>query len=120
MELETLRKTLLDKKCTTEETPFGPEALVYKVMGKMFALIAWEESPLRITLKSDPDFALALRAQYPAVKPGYHMNKKHWNTVTLDDSIPEEQFLEMIDDSYALVVEKLKKADREKLAKNAG
>ena len=116
MNLETLRKTLLNKKRTTEETPFGPEALVYKVMGKMYALIAWEEDPLHLTLKCDPDFALALRAQYPAIKAGYHMNKKHWNTLTLDGSIPENEILGMIDDSYDLVVKGLKKAEKEKLA----
>lgn len=116
MNLPPLHKTLLNKKGTTEETPFGPEALVYKVMGKMFALIAWEENPLRITLKCEPDFALVLRAKYPAITPGYHMSKKHWNTIMLDGSIPEDEILEMIDDSYALVVKKLKKVDREKLA----
>lgn len=115
MKLETLRKTLLKKKKATEETPFGPEALVYKVMGKMFALIAWEKDPLDISLKCDPDFALILRDHYPAIKAGYHMNKKHWNTLTLDGSIPEKQVLDMIDDSYDLVVKKLKKADKEKL-----
>ena len=118
MNLESLREILLNKKSTSEETPFGPEALVYKVMGKMFALIAWEENPLHITLKCDPDFALALRAKYPAITAGYHMSKKHWNTILLDGSIPEEEVLEMIDDSYALVVKKLKKVDREKLAQN--
>ena len=116
MNLEFLRKFLLKKKGTTEETPFGPEALVYKVMGKMYALIAWEENPLHITLKCDPDFALALRAKYPAVTAGYHMNKRHWNTIMLDGSVPEDEILEMIDDSYDLVVKKLKKADRERLA----
>ena len=115
MNLEFLRKFLLKKKGTTEETPFGPEALVYKVMGKMYALIAWEENPLHITLKCDPDFALALRAKYPAVTAGYHMNKRHWNTIMLDGSVPEDEILEMIDDSYDLVVKKLKKADRERL-----
>ena len=115
MQLESLRKILLSKKRTTEETPFGPKALVYKVMGKMFALIAWEKDPLDISLKCDPDFALVLRDHYPAIKAGYHMNKKHWNTLTLDGSIPEKQVLDMIDDSYDLVVKKLKKADREKL-----
>ena len=115
MNLESLRKTLLNKKSTTEETPFGPEALVYKVMGKMYALIAWEKDPLTITLKCDPDFALVLRAQYPAIIPGYHMSKKHWNTITLDGSIPEDEILEMIDDSYDLVVKGLKRVDREKL-----
>ncbi len=116
MQLESLRKILLRRKGTTEETPFGPQALVYKVMGKMFALIAWEEDPINISLKCDPDFALALRAQYSAVIPGYHMNKKHWNTVTLNGSIPHDEILDMIEDSYDLVVRGLKKADREKLA----
>ncbi|MCP4140396.1 MAG: MmcQ/YjbR family DNA-binding protein [Chloroflexi bacterium] len=119
MKLESLRKTLLDRKRTTEETPFGPEVLVYKVMGKMFALIAWEKDPLDLTLKCDPDLALALRAKYPAVKAGYHMSKKHWNTVTLDSSIPENEILDMIEDSYDLVVKGLKKSDREKLAKDS-
>ncbi len=76
MELETLRAYLLEKKGSTEERPFGPEAMVFKVMGKMFALVAWEEIPLRITLKCDPDDALALRDQYKAVQPGYYMSKK--------------------------------------------
>ena len=115
MELKYLQELLLQKDAAVEETPFGPEALVYKVMGKMFALVAWEANPLRITLKCDPDLALALRDQYPAVTPGYHMNKKHWNTVILDDSIPEKQFLDLIDESYTLVVKGLKKADRERL-----
>ena len=119
MNLEFLRETLLNKKSTSEETPFGPEALVYKVMGKMFALIAWEEDPLHITLKCDPDFALVLRAKYPAITAGYHMSKKHWNTIILDGSIPKDEILEMIDDSYALVVKGLKKVDREKLEKNS-
>ena len=115
MKLEPLRQLLLKKAGATEETPFGPEALVYKVMGKMFALIAWEDNPLRITLKCDPNLALALRDLYPAVIPGYHMNKKHWNTIILDDSVPEKQFLDLIDESYDLVVKGLKKADRERL-----
>ena len=116
MELEALRKTLLKKKRATEETPFGPEVLVYKVMSKMFALLAWEEDPLRINLKCDPDLALALRDQYAAIIPGYHMNKQHWNSVILDGSIPENQLIDMIDNSYDLVVKGLKKAEREKLA----
>ena len=113
MELELLRQILLKKKRATEETPFGPEALVYKVMGKMFALIAWEEDPLRITLKCDPDFALALRDQYPAVIPGYHMNKKHWNTLVLDGSLPESLITELVDHSYDLVVTGLSKANKD-------
>ncbi len=87
--LDSLRAYLLSKKGATEETPFGPDALVFKVMGKMFALLAWQSDPLRITLKCDPDDVLALRQQYAAVQPGYYMNNRHWNTVTLDGSIPE-------------------------------
>lgn len=115
MKLDTLRTYLLAKKATTEETPFGPEALVFKVVGKMFALIAWQEVPLSITLKCDPDLALTLRNQYNAIKPGYHMNKKHWNTITLDSSIPDDEISGMVDHSYNLVVSGLNKADRQKL-----
>lgn len=113
--LETIRTYLLTKKGVTEETPFGPDALVFKVMAKMFALLAWQETPLRITLKCDPDLALTLRSQYQAVQPGYYMNKNHWNTISLDGTIPDELILGMIDDSYELVVKGLKKADRQKL-----
>jgi predicted DNA-binding protein (MmcQ/YjbR family) len=116
MKLEELRSYLLEKKSATEETPFGPEALVYKVMDKMFALVAWEADPLTISLKCEPGEALFLRDLYPAVRPGYHMNKKHWNTVTLDGSIPENEVRGMIDDSYELVVRSLTRADREQLA----
>lgn len=115
MELGTLCTYLIEKKGATEEHPFGPEALVFKVMGKMFALVAWEEVPLRITLKCDPDDALALRDQYKAVQPGYYMNKKHWNTITLDGSIPSDEIWRMIDNSYALVVKGLKKSVRQEL-----
>lgn len=115
MKLDTLRTYLLAKRGTIEETPFGPEALVFKVVGKMFALIAWEEKPLSITLKCDPDLALTLRNQYKAIRPGYHMNKKHWNTITLDNSIPDDEVFGMIDHSYRLVVSGLKKTDRQKL-----
>jgi predicted DNA-binding protein (MmcQ/YjbR family) len=116
MDLEALRQILLKKKRASEETPFGPEALVYKVLGKMFALIAWEAEPLHITLKCDPEFALVLRDQYPAITAGYHMNKKHWNTVILDGSLPTTLLIDMIDDSYDLVVKGLKKVEREKLS----
>ena len=115
MELEQLRAYLLAKKGTTEEMPFGPSALVFKIMGKMYALISWQENPLRINLKCDPEHALALRAMYESVIPGYHMNKEHWNTVILDNSIAEKIVYQMIDDSYKLVVKGLKKSDRIKL-----
>ncbi len=115
MNLENIRAYLLAKKGTTEDTPFGPETLVFKVMGKMFALVAWQETPLRITLKCDPDLALALRAEYKAIQPGYYMNKKHWNTLTLDGSIPDEKTRGLIDLSYRLVVKGLKKSERQQL-----
>lgn len=117
MELKELTAYLLAKKGATEETPFGPGALVYKVMGKMFALVAEDSNPLTITLKCEPGQALFLRDVYPAVRPGYHMNKTHWNTVTLDGSIPEDEARGMIDDSYDLVVRSLTRAAREQLAR---
>ena len=116
MELKQVAAYLLAKKGATEETPFGPEALVYKVVGKMFALVAWEADPLTISLKCEPGQAMFLRDIYPAVRPGYHMNKTHWNTVTLDGTVPNEEVLAMIDDSYDLVVQSLTRAKREELA----
>ena len=115
MDLAELQAYLLGKKGAVEERPFGPEALVYKVMGKMFALVAWEAHPLTISLKCDPDEALFLRDIYPAVRPGYHLNKKHWNTVTIDDTVPQNEFLRMIDDSYNLIIKGLTKAQRQAL-----
>jgi predicted DNA-binding protein (MmcQ/YjbR family) len=115
MEFNDLRNYLLSKKDTTEELPFGPDALVFKVLGKIFAIVAYQDNPLRISLKCEPEHAEALRAMYKAVTPGYHLNKNHWNTVVLDNSIPEEEIFQMIDDSYRLVVKTLKKADRDKL-----
>ncbi len=116
MDLKSLRAYLLAKKGTTEELPFGPGALVYKVMGKMFALVAEDAEPLYVTLKCEPGQALFWRDLFPTVRPGYHMNKKHWISVTLDDSIPRAEVLGMIDDSYDLVVQSLTRARREELA----
>ena len=116
MDFHSLKDYLLGKKGAKEDFPFDPHTLVLKVMSKMFALIALEEDPLRINLKCDPEHAEALRAIYPAVLPGYHMDKRHWNTIILDGSIPDEVIHEMIDDSYALVVKGLRRADREKLS----
>ncbi len=116
MELKALRTYLMEKAGTTEETPFGPEALVYKVVGKMFALVAWEDDPLSITLKCEPGQALLLRDVYPAVRPGYHMNKTHWNTIILDGTIPAAELWGMIDDSYDLVVKSLTRAQRATLS----
>ena len=112
MNLTELRFYLLAKKGTTEEMPFGPDTWVYKVVGKMFALVPLDADPLAISLKCEPGQALLLRDVYPAVQPGYHMNKTHWNTVTLDGTIPEPEIWGMIDDSYDLVVAGLSRAQR--------
>ena len=114
-QLEPLRSYLLAKPGVSEELPFGPDALVFKVLGKMFALVAWRSTPLTISLKCDPNLALLLRETYTAVRPGYHLNKRHWNTVTLDGEIPEDEVEEMIDGSYDLVVRGLTKAERVRL-----
>jgi len=116
MELKTLRKYLLSKKGAVEDRPFGPDTLVFKVMGKMFALTQDLEKPESISLKCDPDDALALRAKYPAIKGAYHLNKRHWNGIQFDGSVPESEILALIDDSYDLVAAGLTKSAREILA----
>jgi predicted DNA-binding protein (MmcQ/YjbR family) len=112
MNAESFRAYCLSKAAATEGTPFGPEDIVFKVAGKMFAILALEEVPPRVNLKCDPDLALELRDRYEQVEPGYHMNKKHWNTVVLDGVIPEREIRKMIDHSYELVVQSLPKAKR--------
>jgi predicted DNA-binding protein (MmcQ/YjbR family) len=107
--LPQLRGQLLALPGAVEDYPFGPEYLVCKVGGKMFALIALSDDPLRLNLKCDPEHAEVLRGYYPAVRPGYHMNKRHWNTVVLDGSIPADEILSMAEDSYRLVVNSLPK-----------
>lgn len=100
----------------TSGYPFGPGALVYKVGEKMFALVADDVEPFRISLKCEPDLALELRAQYPgAVSAGYHLNKRHWNTIELNGTIPEEELAEWICHSYDLVVASLPRGQRETL-----
>jgi predicted DNA-binding protein (MmcQ/YjbR family) len=98
-----------------ETMPFGPDALVYKVGGRMFALTVPDDIPARLNLKCDPDRALLLRDEHPAIIPGYHMNKRHWNTVVLDGSLPSSLVRDLIDHSYALVVASLPKAARSAL-----
>jgi predicted DNA-binding protein (MmcQ/YjbR family) len=102
----------LAKPSVEETTPFGPDVLVYKVVGKVFALTDPSAFPPRMNLKCDPDRAVDLREEYEAIIPGYHMNKKHWNTITLDDSIPSKLIRELIDHSYELVVASLPKSKR--------
>jgi predicted DNA-binding protein (MmcQ/YjbR family) len=99
-----------------EETfPFGPETSVFKVAGKMFALSQLGADSLRVSLKCEPGLAEGLRAAHAAVLPGYHLNKRHWNTVIIDGSIPDEAIRDMIEDSYDLVVSKLPRARRRTL-----
>lgn len=107
MDLPDLIEHLLSKPGASEETPFGPDVLVYKVGGRMFALTNPGEFPPRVNLKCDPDRAVVLRDQYEAVLPGYHMNKRHWNTVILDGSLPPRLVRELADHSYVLVVSSL-------------
>ena len=117
MNLEALRTYCLSKPATTEDRPFGPDTLVFKVMGKMFALTGDEPDPPSVNLKCDPDDALSFRNQFEGVKPGYHMDKKHWNTIELNGDVPESLIFEMIDDSYELVVKGLRKKEREQLSR---
>lgn len=117
MDLEEIKNYLLAQKGSTLEFPFGEEVMVFKVMNKMFALLSWQNSPLHLNLKCEPEEAIVLRKVFEAVIPGYHQNKKHWNTIILDQSIPEKLILEMVDNSYKLVVKGLTKTDKEKLKK---
>ena len=112
MDLAEFRDYCLIKPGASEETPFGPDVLVFKVGGKMFALAALDAVPTTVNLKCHPDLALDLRDRYEQVKPGYHMNKKHWNTVEIEGGIPAGELRKMIDHSYQLVVESLPKAAR--------
>ncbi len=98
-----------------EDYPFGAEVAVFKVAGKMFALVAMGPPPGGVSLKCDPDLAVALRRRYAAITAGYHLNKRHWNTVTLDGSVPEDELLDLIDHSYELVVARLPRTERDKL-----
>ncbi|MCB2221256.1 MAG: MmcQ/YjbR family DNA-binding protein [Bacteroidetes bacterium] len=114
MNIELFREYCLSLKGVTESFPFGEDTLVFKVMGKMFALNGLGES-FRINLKCDPEWALELRERYPAVLPGYHMNKKHWNTVIVDGSISDEKLYTWIDHSYDLIVKSLPQKLKNKL-----
>ena len=118
MDIETYRNYCLGKKGVTEEFPFDENTLVYKVMGKMFAL-ADIDTFESINLKCNPEKAIQLREAYEGVTPGYHMNKKHWNTVRTNGSIPDKLIYQWIDASYRLVVDKPTKADREWLEQEA-
>ena len=109
MNIETLRDYCLSKPGAEETLPFGPDTLVYKVNGKAFLLTGLDNEGLRFNVKCDPDKALELREEFSCVLPGYHMNKKHWNTIVVDGSVSIKQLKEWIDHSYSLVSGGLKK-----------
>src|SRR5690242_16981543 len=106
---QTLREYCLRKKGAVEEFPFGDDARVLKVMGKMFAIIPVGAKPASISLKCDPLWSDTLRETYKSITAGYHLNKTHWNSVITDDGVPEDLVYEMIDHSYKLIVKALTK-----------
>ena len=120
MNFDGARAYLLQRPEAVEDFPFGPDAYVYKIRGRMFALLVEDDDGARMNLKCDPDEALFLRDTFAAVIPGYHMNKTHWNTVILDGSIPRGEIERMVDRSYGLVVRRLKKAERTALEMRHG
>ena len=115
MNTNKLEKYLSNIKGAEGSYPFGPEALVFKVMGKMFALVSQQEEVPRLTLKCDPVDAEILTGQFKSIVPGYHMNKKHWITISLTGELNEVTLIDLIDDSYELVVSNLSKADKSRI-----
>lgn len=115
MYLDELREYCLSKKGTSEGTPFGPETLVLKTMKKIFVITSIDEYEF-VNLKCDPEYAAELREREPGIKPGWHMNKKHWNSVMTDGTVSEKLFKELVDHSYDLIVQSLPKKLKEELA----
>ena len=118
MHIEQLRDYCITKKGVTEHFPFDDVTLVFKVMNKMFALSglnSWEQNDAKINLKCDPEKALELRDEYESINPGWHMNKKHWNTITLNNDVSDEFAFQLIDHSYDLIVKGLTKKLQEEL-----
>ena len=107
-----LRRYCLSFTGAVEEFPFSPGTSVFKVEGKIFAITALDSQPLTVSVKCEPALAEQLRAEHPAIAPGYHLDKRHWNTVTLDGSLPDAMVREVVEDSYDLIVAKLPKAKR--------
>ena len=120
MDIEYLRDYCLSKAAVSEEFPFDDTTLVFKVMGKVFALCPLAKDPLRINLKCDPERAEELRESYDSIEPGFHMNKKHWNTLYLEGDVSDKLVLELIDHSYELVVSKFSKKLRMELQQYEG
>ncbi len=118
MDIESLREYCLSKAGTKETLPFGPDTLVYKVGGKVYLLMGLESESLRFNVKCDPDLAIELREQYACVLPGWHMNKKHWNTIVVDGSVSGKQLREWIDHSYNLILNSLPQKQKRSSKKN--
>ncbi len=116
MNIEQLRSYCINKKGVEECLPFGPDTLVFKVMGKVFLLCGLENNPIAFNAKCDPERAIALREKYASVQPGYHMNKTHWNTISADGELSLKQLQELIDHSYDLVAASLSKAQKAELS----
>jgi predicted DNA-binding protein (MmcQ/YjbR family) len=115
-----LRRWCLAQTGSVEEFPFGPTTSVFKVGGKVFAISALDRLPLEVSVKCEPELAVELRGTYPAIRPGYHLNKRHWNTVTLDGTLPDRLVRDLVEDSYDLVVSALPKRTRARLGWEAG
>ena len=115
MTLKKLKPFLLNYLGSIEEYPWGPSPMVIKVGGKIFAIVGLESNPVTISLKCDPEDAIIQRCLYLVIQPGYHLNKEHWNTVTLDKSIPDKVVYQLIDESYTLVSKKLTKKTKDDL-----
>lgn len=116
MKLDHVRSLLLSRPGTSAGMPFGPSALVFKILEqRVFAILQWQEEPLRLSLKCDPDLALMLCARYVCVVPGYHLNKRHWITITLEGTLPEADIMQWICASYDLVCERFSRLDKKRL-----
>jgi predicted DNA-binding protein (MmcQ/YjbR family) len=116
MDADVLRRRCLSFPGSSETFPFGPETSVFKVADKIFAISRLAQNPLEVSLKCEPGLAEQLRELHPAVRPGYHLNKRHWNTVTIDGSIAAQLLADMIEDSYDLVVSRLPRSRRRALS----
>ena len=115
MDLESLRNYCLSKKSASEDMPFGEDTLVFRVLGKIFALTSLDTEGCRVNLKCNPDYAIELREKFEDIQPGYHMNKKHWNTVNCENGLDSALIKSLIDHSYELIVESMTKAQRDLL-----
>jgi len=115
MDIEYFREYCLNKAETEESTPFGPETLVFKVMGKMYAATSLVAEEFKVNRKCDTDYAIELRERFPDIQPGYHMNKKHWNTIHFESELDDQLLEELVDHSYDLVKASLPKKIRDEL-----